>query len=222
VLAASSVYEDLNQIQHGYLWTRLAESEWLLLQCGKMGMEPEADREQKRAGLEIGSWARLNCENMPVNPAWLVRSNLTDPRGIPYLLIWKDERHGGEIKEAVRLARFVEPSNSRVNDNYVDLKRTDGSTTVLRFDWRMLPRNGGRANEAKTDQKYLPFAGFAGVTSAKKLPWKRISCKHRNLSIRHLHVALVHPLIKSFPLLVYSGESSLGFRCHLTLRLQHT
>lgn len=35
--------------------------------------------------------------------AWLVRSNLNDPRKIPYLLIWKDARDG-EIKEAVRLA----------------------------------------------------------------------------------------------------------------------
>jgi hypothetical protein len=53
--------------------------------------------------------------------------------------------HGGEIKEAVRLARFAEPSNSRVKDNYVELKRTDGSATVLRIVWQMLPRNGGRA-----------------------------------------------------------------------------
>jgi hypothetical protein len=52
----------------------------------------------------LGFWARLNCENMPVLPAWLVRSNLDDPRRIPYLLVWKDERHGGEIKEVVRLA----------------------------------------------------------------------------------------------------------------------
>jgi hypothetical protein len=81
---------------------------------------------------------------MPVIPGWLVRSNLNDPRKIPYLLVWKDARDG-EIKEAVRLARYVEPSNSRVTDNYVELKRTDGSVTVLRIVWRMLPRNGGRA-----------------------------------------------------------------------------
>jgi hypothetical protein len=91
----------------------------------------------------IGSWARLNCENMPVIPAWLVRSNLNDPRRIPYLLVWKDERHEGEIREAVRLAHFI--ANGREGNDYVELKRTDESTTVLRIVWRMLPRNGGRA-----------------------------------------------------------------------------
>jgi hypothetical protein len=93
----------------------------------------------------LGYWARLNCENMPVIPAWIVRANLNDPRRIPYLLIWKDERHDGEIKEAVRLARYVEPSNSRMTDNCVELKRTDGSATVLPIVWRLLPRNKGRA-----------------------------------------------------------------------------
>ena len=92
----------------------------------------------------IGSWARLNCENMPVIPAWLVRSNLNDPRKIPYLLVWKDERHGGEVKEAVRLARYVDPHDSSATQNHVELKRPDGSLTVLRFVWRMLPGNGAR------------------------------------------------------------------------------
>lgn len=81
---------------------------------------------------------------MPVISAWLVRSNLNDPRRIPYLLIWKDERDG-EIKEAVRLARYVDPHDSRAETNHVELKRTDGSATILRVVWRMLPRNGGRA-----------------------------------------------------------------------------
>jgi hypothetical protein len=93
----------------------------------------------------LGFWVRLNCENMPVIPAWLVRHCLDDPRRISYLLVWKDERHGGEIKEAVRVARYVEPSHSRTTDNYVELKRTDGSRTVLSIVWRTLPRNGGRA-----------------------------------------------------------------------------
>jgi hypothetical protein len=77
---------------------------------------------------------------MPVIPAWLVRRCLDDPRKIPYLLVWKDARDG-EIMEAVRLACCV------AHDpwGHVELKRTDGSLTVLRFVWRMLPRNGGRA-----------------------------------------------------------------------------
>jgi hypothetical protein len=93
----------------------------------------------------IGSWARLNCEYMPVIPAWLVRSNLSDPRRIPYLLVWKDERHDGEIKEAVRLGRYFDPHDPHATNNHVELKRTDRSVTVLRFAWRAIPRNGGRA-----------------------------------------------------------------------------
>ncbi len=97
-------------------------------------------RKQRRGWHQhfIGSWVRLNCEEMPVIPAWLVRSNLDDPRRIPYLLVWKDERHDGKIMEAVRLA------HGGFSD-LVELKRTDESTTVLRIVWRMLPRNGGRA-----------------------------------------------------------------------------
>jgi hypothetical protein len=62
-----------------------------------------------------------------------------------YLLVWKDERYGGELKEVVRLARYVDPHDRRAANNHVELKRTDGRATVLRIVWRMLPRNGGRA-----------------------------------------------------------------------------
>ena len=74
-----------------------------------------------------------------------MRSNFNDSRRIPYLLVWKDDRHGGEIMEAVRLARFHDPQDSSTAENYVELKRPDGDYTVLRVIWRMLPRNGGRA-----------------------------------------------------------------------------
>ena len=53
--------------------------------------------------------------------------------------------HDGEIKEAVRLARYIDPHDSRAENNHVEMKRTDGSATILRVVWRMLPRNGGRA-----------------------------------------------------------------------------
>ena len=32
-----------------------------------------------------------------------------------------------------------------MTDSYVELKRTDGSATVLSIVWRILPRNGGRS-----------------------------------------------------------------------------
>jgi hypothetical protein len=51
----------------------------------------------------------------------------------------KDERHGGQIKEAVRLTCCV----AHDSWGHVELKRTDGSTTVLRIVWRTLPRRGG-------------------------------------------------------------------------------
>jgi hypothetical protein len=97
-------------------------------------------RKQRRGWHQhfIGSWARLNCENMPVIPAWLVRSNFNDSRRIPYLLVWKDERHGGRIVEAVRLVCYSPGP-------LAELKRTDGSTTVLRTVSQMMPRNGGQA-----------------------------------------------------------------------------
>jgi hypothetical protein len=85
---------------------------------------------------------------MAVIPAWIVRRNLDDPRKIPYLLVWKDERDG-RIMEVVRLTCHVDPY-LRSPHNHVELKRgalisTDESTTVLQIVWRMLPRNGGRA-----------------------------------------------------------------------------
>jgi hypothetical protein len=121
---------------------------------------------------------------MPVIPAWLVRSNINDPRKIPYLIVWKDGKDG-EIMEAVRLARYVEPSNSRVTDNYVELKRTDGSATVLRIVWRMLPRNGGRAlllvcSYCNTPRRHVygwEWDSFSGWPNrVRSISWQCRSC----------------------------------------------
>ena len=92
----------------------------------------------------LGFRARINCESIPIIPACLARRCLDDPRKIPYLLVWKDERYG-KIEEAVRVARCVDPHDSRGTDNHLEVKRSDGSFSVLRIAWRMLPRNGGRA-----------------------------------------------------------------------------
>jgi hypothetical protein len=116
---------------------------------------------------------------MPVIPAWLVRSNLDDPRGIPYLLVWKDER-GGEIMEAVRLTRFA----GRFDD-HVELKRTNGSATVLRIVWRALPQNGGKALFllcpcCETPRRHVygwewnPFSGRSNVVIS--VSWRCRAC----------------------------------------------
>jgi hypothetical protein len=108
----------------------------------------------------LGFRARLNCENMPVIPTWLVRSCIEDPRRIPYLLVWKDDRHNGEIKEVVRVSRYIDPHDAGAEQNHVELKRSDGSFTVLRMVWRTLPRNGGRCllifcNFCKTPRRHF-------------------------------------------------------------------
>ena len=93
----------------------------------------------------IGYRARINCESVPLLPAWAVRCYLDDPRKVPYLLVWQGPRDG-QVKEAVRLAPFVDPHSSPAETyGLVEAKRSDASVSVLRFVWRMLPRNGGRA-----------------------------------------------------------------------------
>jgi hypothetical protein len=103
-------------------------------------------RKQSRGSHQhfLGFRARLNCEAIPVIPAWLVRNSIDDPRRIPHLLLWKSE-WDGKIKEAVRLARYVDPHDPQASRYYVELKRPDWGSTVLRVVWRTLPRNGGRA-----------------------------------------------------------------------------
>jgi hypothetical protein len=126
----------------------------------------------------LGFRARLNCENMPVIPAWLVRRNLNDPRRIPYLSVWKDECDG-EIKEAVRLARLV-----GTFDDYAERKRADGSATVLRLVWRMLPGNDGWALFLcpcrETPRRHVygwEWDSFSGWSNrVRRIGWRCRSC----------------------------------------------
>jgi hypothetical protein len=109
---------------------------------------------------------------LPVIPAAL--HHLTRP----HLLVWKDEKHDGEIMEAVRLA------HGGFSD-LVELKRTDGSTTLLHTTWRMLPRNGGRAlfllcPHCETPRRYVygwewnRFSGRSNVVLS--VSWRCRSC----------------------------------------------
>ena len=95
-------------------------------------------RKQERGWHEYFAGFRVNCESIPRLPAWAVRWVVDDPRGVPYLLVWR-WMDAGEIKEALRLSRR---SSSFAE---VEVKRTDGTSQIVETMRRRLPRNGGNA-----------------------------------------------------------------------------
>lgn len=126
---------------------------------------------------------RINCEGVPVIPAWLVQRNLNDPRRIPYLLVWKNERDG-RIRDVVRLARYFDSHGLCLN-SLVELKRTDGSSTVLHMIWRPLPRNGGRAlfllcSHCDKPRRFVygwEWSSSTGLSRlVKRINWKCCNC----------------------------------------------
>ncbi len=80
---------------------------------------------------------RVNCESVPRLPVWAVRWALDDPRGTPYLLLWR-WRDEGDIKEALRVSW-------RAPFAGVELKRADGTSQTVETIRRPLPLNGGSA-----------------------------------------------------------------------------
>ena len=93
----------------------------------------------RRGGRFFGR--RVNCEYVPMLPASVVRLVLSDPRDIPYLLVWRREG-GGEVKEAVRVIRLGPPPYLP-EGNSIEVKRTDGSVSHIRVLKQTLPRNTG-------------------------------------------------------------------------------
>ena len=85
---------------------------------------------------------RINCEQVPMLPAWIVQRVWEDPRRIPYLLVWRGRRDG-EVKQAVRVARFV-PQTRLPEDDSVNVTRTNGDTVPVYLVWRTQP-HGGRS-----------------------------------------------------------------------------
>ena len=74
--------------------------------------------------------------------AWAVQWVWDDPRRIPYLLVWNSNRNG-EVKEAVRVARFAPQSKLQEADAVV-ARRMDGSSVPIYLVRRRQP-NGGRS-----------------------------------------------------------------------------
>jgi hypothetical protein len=87
---------------------------------------------------------RVNCEQVPLLPAWAVGWMLDDPRKIPYLLVWKRD---GAVQEAVRVSSRIDPPVpfSPEWTGVFEIKRTDGTRNFIRTLTRPLPRNGAKA-----------------------------------------------------------------------------
>lgn len=83
---------------------------------------------------------RINCEQVPILPSWVVRWVWDDPRQIPYLLVW-DGNRDGRVKEALRVARFV-PETILQEADAVEARRTDGSTVLIYLAWQRQPQGG--------------------------------------------------------------------------------
>ena len=103
---------------------------------------------------------RINCEQVPILPAWAVRQVWDDPRRIPYLLVWKSDR-GGEVKAAVRVARFVPKTNLPEADS-VEIRRADGSAVPIELEWQWQP-NGGRSLLLRCSRCQMPCRALYGA-----------------------------------------------------------
>jgi hypothetical protein len=117
----------------------------------------DTHKKQRRSGRFFGR--RVNCELVPLLPAWAIGQILDDPRKIPYLLVWRSDRDG-QVKEAVRVAPYSDTHTSSGDNrevfcaanresslrcDWVTVKRTDGSYQNICAVVRPLSRNGGTA-----------------------------------------------------------------------------
>lgn len=124
---------------------------------------------------------RVNCEHVPLLSASAVRRVLDDPRKIPYLLIWKDDSDG-QIKEAVRLVAYSEP-NGLDWTGWIEVKRMDGTRTMIRTLEHSLLRTGGKTrllvcpvcNEPRR-ALYGWEPGGRWTTSVRRSGWQCRSC----------------------------------------------
>ena len=103
---------------------------------------------------------RINCEQVPILPAWAVKWVWDDPRRIPYLLAWKSNRDG-DVKVAVRVARFV-PKTNLPEAHSVEVRRADGSAVPISLEWQWQP-HGGRSLLLRCWRCDRPCRGLYGA-----------------------------------------------------------
>lgn len=136
----------------------------------------------RRGGRFFGR--RVNCEQVPLLPAWVLGRVLADPRAIPYLLVWRS-RFDSTVQEAVRVAPYSEPPSPFPIEwaGWVEIKRTDLTRNLVRTVLRSLPRSRAKARLAICPSCQVPrralYAWHPGgtyTTSAVRSGWKCRTC----------------------------------------------
>jgi hypothetical protein len=87
---------------------------------------------------------RVNCELVPCLPAGALAWVLDDPRQVPYLMVWKDDR-SGEIVVIARVARYTAMDSGVQGARWVQISRPNGRRNWILTIERAMPRERGKA-----------------------------------------------------------------------------
>jgi hypothetical protein len=98
---------------------------------------------------------RVNCERVPLLPAWAVAWVLDDPRKIPYLFVWKRPADSS-VREVVRVSAYSGLAG------WAEIKRPDGTRDLVRTLLQPLPRNGGKTRLLICPYCKTPCRGLYG------------------------------------------------------------
>lgn len=93
-----------------------------------VGQDQESPKRRKNGQFD---GYRVNREYVPCLPAGIVSQCLSDPRRVPYLLLWRGRRRGRLI-EVLRLASSS-PSSDWLSFGWAEVKCADGSSVSIRL-----------------------------------------------------------------------------------------
>jgi hypothetical protein len=123
---------------------------------------------------------RKNCEFVPSLPARIVTRYLSDPRKLPYLLMWIDP-DSGEIREVVRLSFASWSADSIGRPEWIEVKRSNEDRTCIGIVEQTLPM-GGKAvllvcrNCQKPRRSLFAWNANKAAKMARPGPWRCRRC----------------------------------------------
>ena len=114
---------------------------------------------------------RVNCEQVPLLPAWAVAQVFDDPEETPYLLVWRDS--AGPVRECAYLTPHDSDVPIATNElsiwaerdvetGEVEITRHDGTTDIIGTLLRPLPRNRGSVRLLICPDCLTPRRGLYG------------------------------------------------------------